>query len=591
MGARPTPLLPEDRRGPPILSNGKGDLLCADVRLDDRNALGAAIGLRTGELATLSDPALILRAFERWGPDAIARLYGDFALAFWDAAKRHLILARDCSAQKPLFFHRSDKNLAWASMPSGLQALPDVPAEADVSKLASFLRLAPELDDGSFFKGISKVEPGHYLTFTASGMRKEKYWTPSAAPLLFKRDEEYVEALRERIDAAVASRLRGADGKAGAHLSSGLDSGTVAATAARILGLTGGELFAFTAVPREGFVGPRANREIADEGMLAGEVAGRFGNIRHRLVRTGGQSPLDHRDEDFELFQRPILNPVNFVWIKTILNQARECGVGVLLTGARGNMSFSYSGMSRLPQLLRSGALPTFAREARALAQRGSGMRGLAWQSLSPFIPNWGWRASVALVERAMGWENRNFLGAGQQRRGDMDYRPRFDSVAVRVRALGGVDYGNYNKGMLAGWGVDVRDPTSDRRLVEFCLRVPEEQYLRGGVTRSLARRAMADRLPPSILDEKRKGYQAADWYEGLAGEQARLAAEVERLRAAPDMAAILDVAALDELVANWPVSGWDDPKLRRSHRLGLLRALSAAHFARAAEAKRRKSS
>jgi asparagine synthase (glutamine-hydrolysing) len=83
------------------------------------------------------------------------------------------------------------------------------------------------------------------------------------------------------------------------------------------------------------------------------------------------------------------------------------------------------------------------------------------------------------------------------------------------------MDQGNYNKGVLGGWGVDMRDPSADRRLVEFCLSVPPEQFLAGGVPRSLARRAFADRLPPEVLRERRKGYQAADWFEGMSVSRA----------------------------------------------------------------------
>ena len=77
-------------------------------------------------------------------------------------------------------------------------------------------------------------------------------------------------------------------------------------------------------------------------------------------------------------------------------------------------------------------------------------------------------------------------------------------------------DTGNYSKGALAGWGVDLRDPTADRRLVEYCLSVPTDQYLKDGVPRALGKRALADRLPEAVINQRFKGYQSADWYEGL---------------------------------------------------------------------------
>ncbi len=114
----------------------------------------------------------------------------------------------------------------------------------------------------------------------------------------------------------------------------------------------------------------------------------------------------------------------------------------------------------------------------------------------------------------------------------DLAYRPWKDGHAARLWALRRGDRGPHQKGVLAGWGIDVRDPTADRRLVEFCLAVPTDQFMRDGAPRALARRALADRLPAAVLNAPTKGYQAADWHEGLTAARGELAAEVERLAA-----------------------------------------------------------
>ena len=56
------------------------------------------------------------------------------------------------------------------------------------------------------------------------------------------------------------------------------------------------------------------------------------------------------------------------------------------------------------------------------------------------------------------------------------------------------LEYGDMSETHIAsqgGWQLDFRDPTYDRGIVEFCLTVPLEEFLRGGQLRSLARRAM----------------------------------------------------------------------------------------------------
>jgi asparagine synthase (glutamine-hydrolysing) len=160
------------------------------------------------------------------------------------------------------------------------------------------------------------------------------------------------------------------------------------------------------------------------------------------------------------------------------------------------------------------------------------------------------------------------------------------DSWAHRIRWLRKSDAGNENKGMLARNGIELRDPAADLRVVEFCLSVPVEQYLHRGVPRSLLRRAMADRLPPMILEERRKGLQAADWWEGLTAARNEIAAELQRLAACEAVAGVLDIERLQRAVADWPTDGWERRSQIDLYRSALLRGLSAGHFVRSALAK-----
>jgi hypothetical protein len=66
-------------------------------------------------------------------------------------------------------------------------------------------------------------------------------------------------------------------------------------------------------------------------------------------------------------------------------------------------------------------------------------------------------------------------------------------SVAERLHMIRRVDFGTLNKGVFLRWGITQVDPTVDRRLVEFCLRVPLRQYGHGGISRALIRTALED--------------------------------------------------------------------------------------------------
>ncbi|MFN3387870.1 MAG: asparagine synthetase B family protein [Allosphingosinicella sp.] len=589
------PLLPEDRfdRGP-VRGGGGRFLLAADVRLDDREGLADALGIGAGEAAALADSALVMRAFERWEEAALDRLAGDFALALWDGARRRLLLARDPFAQRPLHYHRGPGFFAFASMPKGLHALAEIPPAPDRQAMADFIALLPETGSESFFAGIEKVRGGHVVEVGPGGLVSRRYWHPPSATLRLKRPDDYAEAMREQMDRAVAARLRGCGGRVASQLSAGLDSSTVTATAARLLTGEGGRVTAFTAVPRPGFPDPGLRGRFADEGPLAAEVAALYANVEHVRVPGDGRSPLAGLDRAFFLYERPYLNLCNGTWVDAIMDEARARRHRVMLGAILGNATFSYSGLHALPRLLRQGRLVRLLREARLLLRGGSHWEGVAAAALGPFVPRRLWRAILRARgrERALtGYsaihptlaEDPALLRRAAERGLDLSYRPRADSIEARLSLLEGTDFGNYNKGTLAGWGIDYRDPAADRRLIELCLSFPPEAWLGDGRPRGLARQMLDGRVPPEVTSETRRGFQAADWHEALTASRARLREEIERLEAVPAAAGALDLPRLKRLVEQWPEEGWERIEVRNAYRLALLRGAAAGHFLRKA--------
>ena len=544
----------------------------------------------------LCDAAILLAAIERWGESCLERLVGDYAFTLWDGARQHLLLARDPLGQRPLHYHRGNKFFAFASMPKGLHALADVPYAPDEDRIAEFLVLMPETGRQTFFHGIERVEPGHVVTVTATGLAARRHWQPCRRRrLTLRRPEDYSEALRDLLDQAVSCRLRGAE-DVGAHLSGGFDSGAVAATAARLLAPSGRRVVAFTAVPRAGYDGRAPRNRIVDEGPYAAATAALYPNMEHVLIRSEGRSPLDDLDRNFFLLERPVLNICNNAWANSIYDAARERKLKVLLTGETGNMGLSYNGLELLPELVRRWRWFHWWREARALVAPGRmRWRGVLANTFGPWCPAalWIWLNRVAngyaskvsdyTAIHPHRFAELDLPARAKARDLDLVYRPWQDGFAARLWVLQGVDKGNYNKGVLGGWQIDERDPTADVRLLEFCLAVPTEQFLRNGMQRALARRALADRLPKLVLEESRKGLQAADWHERLTVVRDHVAVELDRLDACPPAARAIDVPRLRRLVENWPSGGWEGDEVSYPYRLALLRAISTGHFLRRA--------
>jgi asparagine synthase (glutamine-hydrolysing) len=102
-------------------------------------------------------------------------------------------------------------------------------------------------------------------------------------------------------------------------------------------------------------------------------------------------------------------------------------------------------------------------------------------------------------------------------------------------------------------------------------------------VPRALARRALAGRVPPEVLSEKRRGVQAVDWHEGLTAARPQVVEELTRLEASAPAARALDLTRLRRLVDNWPKGEWERDATIQQYRLALLRGIAVGHFLRRA--------
>jgi asparagine synthase (glutamine-hydrolysing) len=589
--------LPEDRfdRAPQCGGGGRFALV-ADLRLDNRGELAVELGVDPSDAGTMCDATMLMRAWERWETALFDHLVGDYAFALWDDRDRRLFMARDPLGNRPLHYHRGDGFFAFASMPKGLHALPSVAYGPDEVRAAEFLALMPEYGPRSFFEGISRVEAGQLAVVDDGRVRTSLHWQPERCAGKAGTAGDHAEGLRHHLDVAVAARLRGAGDRVGAHLSGGFDSSAVASTAARLMGERGGGVVALTAVPREGYSGAVRPGRIGDESELAAATASLYPNMEHVLVRPDGRKILDDLDRDFFLFERPLVNACNQRWWKRVNEEARGRGVRVMLPAVMGNYSISYAGWERFAELAATGRWLTLAWEGRAVVGNGQrSWKGVLADAFGPWLPAPLWRAASRSAGRA-DYDVTSYTTVNRQRVLDLDlerraaeqaldfsYRPPKDGFESRLWCLRRIDLGNLQKGSLAGWGVDQRDPTTDRRLVEFTLALPMEAFLNRGESRAVARRAFADRIPACVLAERRKGIPAVDWHEQVAASPADLGVEIDRLEQVPAAAAALDLARMRGLVEAWPSGGWESGQAETFYRAALLRGIVSGHFLRKA--------
>jgi asparagine synthase (glutamine-hydrolysing) len=576
-------LLPEDTFDQqPLFADGVSALV-ADVRLDNREELARELGLPSQRAAAMADSDMVLAAWQRWREQCVDHLSGAFSFAVWNQQEQHLFLARDHTGERPLVYASAANCFAFASMPKGLHPLSFAGSEIDEDYVARYLMLVNTSTERTIFRNIQSLPPGYALSIHREKKRLRRYWQTDHLPeLRLGSPQEYLDCFRERFDQAVRVRLR-TRGRVGAQLSGGLDSAAVAATAAGMLGAA--EITCFTAVPRSDFKSPDSATHFCNEGEAAAEVAALYPNMRHVMVDSSGTSFLDILDHNNNLYDHPCYGPSNEVWSNAILARAREAGITVLLSGNCGNSTLSYEGMTALSVWFRSGQWRTLARVARQLRQAHSAsVRLMVRHAVWPSLPFWLRRMTDPHM-RSFSFDytplNPEIAQRGDLRRDALhDLNRTTPDGRTMLRTL--LEYGDMSETHIAsqgGWQLDYRDPTFDRRVVEFCLTVPLEEFIRGGQMRSLARRAMVGRLPATTLRRTMRGRQSADWYLNLEAVRGRMATELERLQGSPLASRMLDLARMRRLLENWPSSGFERPDVILSHHVTLTRGFSVGKF------------
>jgi asparagine synthase (glutamine-hydrolysing) len=564
-------------------------VLLFDGRIDNRSELGDILGITASDLSLMPDSMIVMRLFDRWGERSFERIVGAFAIIIMDIRDGRLLCARDHMGLRGLYYHRSEARFAVATAPEALFALSWVRRIMSKEHVADALTGRWQISERTFYQDIFRVPPGFSVHVCGPTFLKHQFWDlQGIADVRFTNDDDYVEAFKERLDVAVRANLRSSRPPC-ATITGGLDSSSIAVVAADILAVNGNKLNTYTAVPEPGFTREELRGRYFDETPYVRQIAEFNRNIVPHFF-TQSEDPTPAKIAEVIRMCPLFGGTMNSIWGIDMYDAVRSAGHNVMLGGDMGNATMSYNGWGLFTELALSG------RWLKLVAELSSS--GYRWQRLlrqtviAPLIPapvfrrykhwrrgqNPHWYnfsvirpefvAATEVIERAAR-ENEPF-----------DAPPPRDTRLSRIRDITMYcQSADWYASIRARFGIDFRTPAFDRRLVEFCIGVPQDQYFREGQDRWLIRRAMKRRLPDIVLNQKRCGTQSADWYPRLTRQRYQIAEEVKRLAENAEVASILDMQRLNAILDRWPDRQPAEYTPEESRMLNVPDELAAAYF------------
>lgn len=467
-----------------------------------------------------SDTEVIVHLFEEIGPKVFSKLEGMFAIALYDKKQGKLFLARDRLGKKPLYYGIFNNTLLFGSEPKALMSHPVFIKELDMVSVNKYFQYEYVPTPHTMFKGMFKLEPGHYATYDGTSISKTKFWD---VPMVNKKEDISFENALVRFDtllhAAVKKRLM-SDVPLGIFLSGGIDSSAIAYYAQKIALVSNTKPIETFSI---GF-----SEDSFDESKYARRVSAHLKTNHHEKILSAKDSLaliptiadfLDEPIADASLIPTFLLS--RFTRESVTVSLGGDGG-DELLSGYDTFIAHKLANVyEKIPLILRKNILE------KILVSLPSSWKNMSFDfKAKKFITgfygdkkyrNQRWLGAFTDVQRQSLFQ----IDVAKQLQGvnvfedidryiktlgndisDDDYLTylylrtyMMDDILVKVDRAS-----MYNS-------LEVRAPFLDTQVVEFLVSLPKEFKLRGFTTKYLLKRLMEDKLPKDIVYRKKKGF------------------------------------------------------------------------------------
>lgn len=487
-----------------------------------------------------SDTEVLVHGYAQWGTALFAKLNGMFAIALWDRERRSLVLARDRTGEKPLYFARlPGGGYAVGSEIKALLRHPEVERELDPVALEQYLSFDFVIGPRTMLRGVEKLLAGHYAVISSGRMVVEPFWRMDFERRQWNEDDA-VARLDELLRRSVRLRLL-SDVPLGLFLSGGLDSTTIA----YYMREAGSTVRSFSiGFEEHGF----------DETRYAQLVADHLGTEHHMEVLSEDRV-RDLLPHVTDILDEPMGDPA--VLPTYLLSQFTRRHVKVALGGdgsdelLMGYRTYPILKASRLVDVLPLGV----RRSAGELMSRLPSRRAT---NIGAFVGDTPPQRVLSLLGSFRG-RARSILS--EDVRLHLPPSVFTESDAALATATGGASgwadttIGAYVRGYLQedilvkgdrasmAASLEVRAPFLDPDLMDFLATVGPSLKLRGTTRKYLLKRLMRGRIPDEIIDRPKQGFAVplGAWFRGALRPLAveRLSQDCVRATGVLDPAAV----------------------------------------------------
>ncbi|MDC3181481.1 asparagine synthase (glutamine-hydrolyzing) [Flavobacteriaceae bacterium] len=465
-----------------------------------------------------SDTETILKLYSTLGIEMLQHLNGMFAFALWDASKEELILARDRSGKKPLYFSEMNGNFSFSSELKAIFELPWIKKELDDKVLYDFLTYNTVATPNTMFKGIYKFKPGHYMVVTKDGIKTyESFNDLKYRKLNFASEKELEDLVYHKLEESVRLRMI-SDVPVGAFLSGGVDSSAIVAL---MRDHTPNEIKTFTI----GF----ENQPNYNELKYADKISKRY-NTNHFVKTVTPNDLLDFIPKITDIYDEPQAD-TTAIPIYFISQLAKQEDIKVVLNGDGPDELFS--GYSNYERYVKTYQYFKMANKAPKF------IKGIANSLVDKFKPD---SPLSEMTHRLYNQQDFYWPGAGGMKErtknniisNDFKAKVNGHSSYAYVKQLkqgyhkflngqqfdyiNWLCYSGYRQAVTERFlfradrlgmanSIEARSPFLNHEMVQLALSIPSKYKIKNGVNKYILKKSLERILPNDILYRKKMGF------------------------------------------------------------------------------------
>lgn len=488
---------------------------------------------------TTSDTEVIVHLYEEYGPDSLAHLNGQFAMAIWDSNEKSLLLARDRMGIRPLHYTQKNGMLVFSSEIKSIFQHKDVKRKIDPLAMEEIFTFWTTLSSRTAFKDVYELQPGHYMTVKDGRINVKRYWDIpyyDKSERLTLSPHQISEQAHDMLHDAVRIRLR-ADVPVASYLSGGLDSS----------GLTSLVVKNFNRDVRT--FGIRFEEDAYDEGAHQQQMVSYLG-AKHCEINATNEKIGEALPDVLWHGEKPILrtSPIPLYLLSKLV---RENGLKVVLTGEGADEVFGGYNIFREAKIRKFWA-----------GQPDSSKRADLIGYLYPYIfQNQKLKATLQrffarglnkyndpLFSHIVRWENTSRIkmffsdelkkqidgydGFEEVKRmlpenyNDRDYLSKAQYLEMSI-FMSNYLLSSQGDRMAMANSVEIRLPYLDPDVVDFMAKVPSRWKILGLNEKHLLKKAFKKILPETITTRSKHPYRAPISQSLLRGKAAEYAADM----------------------------------------------------------------